>query len=417
MHRADARGCEVTGANAAALDAFERALATGLAWRRGAEEHLAQALRAAPRFVMAHVMQAWMLLSGRDLQRVRSAGPLLHRAASLPANERERMHLAALAAAMRDDYEASKALLGQLLQRYPRDVVALQAVHGFDYVTGDADRMRDRVASVLPAWSRELPGFHAVLAMHAFSLEECGDYALAQATASAAIELDAMDARAHHVMAHVFEMTRQAEEGARWMSERMPGWSTGTVVATHAWWHLALFHLAMDRPGQALALYDERVRAGRSAELGDLIDAASLLWRLRLKGVDVGARAAELAEAWAPHVHDAFCSFSDLHAMLAFVAANDWARAGQLDRVLAQAQLRPTRHGESTRLVGLTACRALVAFGQGAFRRAASLFSRLPAFAHRIGGSHAQRDVLTLTQARAAKGGWRRAPMTKPQVV
>jgi len=416
MRRVDARGCEVSGASTDALDAFERALAACLAWRRGADGHLARALRAAPRFVMAHVLQAWMLLAGRDPQRARAAAPLLRRARTLPANERERLHLAAIDAALRDDYESSKALLGEALRRHPRDVVALQAVHGFDYVTGDADRMRDRVASVLPAWSRELAGHHAVLAMHAFSLEECGEYARAEAAACAAIELHALDARAHHVMAHVFEMTRQADAGAQWMAQRMPCWGTDTVVATHAWWHLALFHLALDRPGRALALYDERVRAGRSAELSDLIDAASLLWRLRLKGVDVESRAAELAEAWAPHVQDAFCSFSDLHAMLAFVAANDWERAGQLDRVLAQAQLRPTRHGESTRLVGLPACRAMVAFGKGAFRRAAGLFSGLPAFAHRIGGSHAQRDVLTLTQARAAKG--RRAmPAGAPQVV
>lgn len=416
MRQADARGCEVSGANPGALDAFERALAACLAWRRGADVHLARSLQAAPRFVMAHVLQAWMLLSGRDLQRARAAAPLLQHAATLPANERERLHLAAIAAAMRDDYEASKSLLGELLQRYPRDVVALQAVHGFDYVTGDMARMHDRVASVLCAWSREVPGFHAVLAMHAFSLEECGDYARAEAAAGAAIELHAMDARAHHVMAHVFEMTRQPEAGARWMSERMPNWGSDTVVATHVWWHLALFHLAMDRPDAALALYDERVRAGRSVEISDLIDAASLLWRLRLKGIDVQSRAAELAEAWAPHVHDAFCSFSDLHAMLAFVAANDWERARQLDHVLARSQLQPTRHGESTRLVGLPGCRALVAFGQGAFRRAAALFSRLPAFAHRIGGSHAQRDVLTLTQARAVKGR-RAVPLGAAQVV
>lgn len=403
MSRADARGCSVSGATAEALDAYERALGACLAWRRGGDVELAHALHAAPHFLMAHALQAWTLLSGRDLRRVRLAQPVLLHAATLPANERERLHLAAIAAALRDDYEGSKALLGELLQRYPRDVLALQVAHGFDYVTGDMARMKDRVASVLPAWSRELPGCHAVLAMRAFSLEESGEYARGEEAACAAIELHADDARAHHVMAHVFEMTGQARAGVQWMNDRVSRWDAGTVVATHVWWHLALFHLALGRPEGALEFYDRRVRAGRSTEIADLIDAASLLWRLRLQGVDVEARAVELAAAWAPHVEDAFCSFSDLHAMLAFVAANDWEHAARLEAVLAGAQRRPTRHGESTRLVGLPACRALMAFGRGLRYRAAKLFARLPAFAHRIGGSHAQRDVLTLTQARAAQ--------------
>ena len=41
-------------------------------------------------------------------------------------------------------------------------------------------RMSDRVAAVLPAWSSDLPGYHAVLAMHAFGLEECGEYERAE---------------------------------------------------------------------------------------------------------------------------------------------------------------------------------------------------------------------------------------------
>jgi hypothetical protein len=91
-----------------------------------------------------------------------------------------------------------------VLSRYPRDVLALQAAHAFDYITGDLDRMNDRVAAVLPAWSNELPGYHAVLAMHAFSLEECGHYGRAEEAARAALALNAFDARAHHAMAHVF---------------------------------------------------------------------------------------------------------------------------------------------------------------------------------------------------------------------
>jgi tetratricopeptide (TPR) repeat protein len=397
----DARGYSISGAAPAALEAYERALAAFQSWRSGAGVELALAIQEAPTFVMAHVLQAYLVLSSRDPRHVRAARPVLARAAALPANERERLHLAALAAALADDYERAKALLGELLRLYPRDILALQVAHAFDYLTGDLARMNDRVTAVLPAWSSDLAGYHAVLAMQAFSLEECGEYDRAEQAARAALALNAFDARAHHVMAHVFEMTGRADAGVRWMNEHVAYWGAGTVVATHCWWHLALFHLAQGQVDRALALYDRRMRAGRSTAISDLIDAASLLWRVPLRGSDTGTRWAELATVWAPHIDDGFCSFTDMHAMLAFVGARDWDRAQRLELALARSVSLPTRYGETTRQVGLPACRALIAFGRGNDTLAINLLASLPALAHRLGGSHAQRDVLNLTLLKA----------------
>ena len=109
------------------------------------------------------------------------------------------------------------------------------------------------------------------------------------------------------------------------------------------------------------------------------------------------------ATAWSAHIDDGFCSFSDLHAMLAFVGARDWDRAQRLEQSLTRAQSMPTRHGETTRQLGLHACRALIAFGHGDKALAITLLAGLPALAHRLGGSHAQRDVLHLTLMHAVE--------------
>jgi tetratricopeptide (TPR) repeat protein len=393
----DARGCPVSGATRSALPRFEAALALFQTWRHGSVTHLDAALRRAPGFVMAHVLQAYLLVCSRDPRRVRSARPILERAADLPANRFERQHLAALGALLDDDYEQARSRLAGLLLVQPRDALALQVVHALDYLTGDTDRMYEHVAAVLPAWSARLPGYGAVLAMLAFSLEECGDYGRAEHAARMALQLNPFDARAHHVMAHVFEMTGQADAGLRWMLEHAAGWERNTTVATHCWWHMALFHLARGEREQALVLYDQRIRAGRSSDIADLIDASALLWRIQLQGGDAGQRWAELALAWSPHIDDHFCSFNDVHAMLSFVGARDWRRAQQLERSLARSRSRPTRHGAITRQFGLDACRALVAFGRGDDALAISLLAGLPASAHRLGGSNAQRDVLRLT--------------------
>lgn len=403
MTNIDRQGCRISGAAHAALRAYESALDAFLSWRSGADIPLALALRESPRFVMAHVLQAWMLLCGRDPQRVRSARPVLARAAVLPANERERLHIAAITAALADDYDGARARLGDLLLLQPRDVLGLQVAHSFDYVVGDVVSMNNRVAAVLPAWSIDSPRYHAVLAMQAFALEECGEYERAEQSARAALTLDARDARAHHVMAHVFQMTGQADAGVRWMDEHVACWGADTMVATHCRWHLALFHLERGEFDRALTLYDEHIRAEQSDDVADLIDAAALLWRMHIGGVEAGARWAELAAAWAPHIDDGFCSFNDLHAMLAFVGARDWDRARRLELALVRGQSLHTRHGETTRQLGLAACRALIAFGRGDDSLAITLFASLPATTHGLGGSDAQRDVLNLTLLRAVE--------------
>jgi tetratricopeptide (TPR) repeat protein len=397
MSSVDARGYSISGATPTALEAYERALATFQSWRRGTHAQLSPALREAPGFVMAHVLQAYLLLSSRDPGHVRLARPVLAHAAELPANDRERLHVAAITAALADHYERAKARWSELLRRYPRDVLALQVAHAFDYITGDLDRMNDRVAAVLPAWSSELPGYHAVLAMHGFSLEECGEYKRAEDAARAALALNPLDARAHHVMAHVFEMSERPAAGVRWMNQHLAAWGVDSVIVTHGWWHLALFHLAQGQLDQAVALYDKRIRAGHSIEISDMIDASALLWRIQLLGGNTGTRWTELAAAWAPTIDDGFCSFNDLHAMLAFVGARDWDSARRLELAVAEAASRPTRYGETTRLLGLPACRALIAFGRRNDTLAIALLASLPAVAHRLGGSHAQRDVLHLT--------------------
>jgi tetratricopeptide (TPR) repeat protein len=403
MSRFDAHGCRVTGATPSALVAYERALAAFQSWRGGVDEALAAALQEGPAFVMAHALQAYLLLCSRDPRRVRSARPVLERAAGLPANPRERLHLAAISATLADDYERAKDWLGELLAQYPLDVLALQVAHLFDHITGDIDCLRGRVASVLPSWSRDLPGYHAVLAMHAFGLEESGEYERAEEAACAALALDPMDARAHHAMAHVFEMSERADAGVRWMHEHSDFWSIDTVVATHGWWHVALFHIAQRRFDDALVLYDRHVRAGPSGQICDLIDASALLWRLELAGGDPGSRWGELATGWSAFIDDGFCSFNDLHAMLAFVGARDWDRARRLECALVKAQALPTRHGGTTRELGLASCRALIAFGRGNDPLAITLLASLPALAHRLGGSHAQRDVLNLTLIKAVE--------------
>jgi tetratricopeptide (TPR) repeat protein len=393
----DFRGDPITGATADALEAFEQGLAGFRSWRGDPVWDAGAALELAPGFVMAHVLHAYVLLCTRDPASVRAAAPVYTRAAALPANRREQLHLAAIRACLRDDYDGARSIFAQLLAAYPRDVLALQVAHAFDYLSGETALLLDRVATVADAWSPELPGYHAVLAMLAFGLAEAGDSARAEAVALEALALEPLDARAHHALAHAFEMAGRPEDGLRWMSDRSAAWAGNTFVATHCRWHMALYHLALGEVDGALRLYDDHIGGRDPRTVADLIDASSLLWRVALQGGNVSRRWTALATGWSPHLADGFCTFNDLHAMMAFVGAQDWRLVGGLLRELGRHQQRATRYGTTTRLIGMRAARALLAFGVGDDPGAIRLMAELPAVADRMGGSHAQRSVLDLT--------------------
>ncbi|HET7159523.1 MAG TPA: tetratricopeptide repeat protein, partial [Burkholderiales bacterium] len=358
---------------------------------------VAAALQEAPGFVMAHVLRAYLRICSRDPASVREARLVSAGAAHLPDNSRERQHLSAISAVLLDNYEQAKWILDRLLQEHPRDALALQVMHALSYLTGEVPGMAGRVRRVMRSWSPQLPGYHAVLSMHAFTQAECGEYQHAEELALRALDLNPGDARAHHAMAHVFELSGRVADGIRWLRGQEAGWGVNTTVATHCWWHLALLHLQEEGTRRALAVYDTHVRHERSIAIADLIDASSLLWRVSMQQQDVADRWVELAECWSSHVTDAFCTFSDVHAMLTFVGAREWGLAQSLLRALSERQIERTRYGALTRMMGLPACRALLAFGRGDYATTARLLGAVPAVAHRLGGSHAQREVLHLT--------------------
>ena len=135
----------------------------------------------------------------------------------------------------------------------------------------------------------------------------------------------------------------------------------------------------------------------------DLVDASALLWRLHLRGVDVGQRWHELADCWEPLAADGFYAFNDAHAMMTFVADG---RDKAVDALLAaqqQAMIGSTGNARMTWEVGYPLCAALRAFGRGDYATCIGLLRPLRSRLNRFGGSHAQRDVFDLTLIEAAR--------------
>ena len=403
MKMKNAAGLQVSGADVKSLAILEQAMHELRCYIGDPLATIDRALERSPELVMAHAAKAYIHLLGTEPQGIALARAAHEQASAFPATSRERRHLHAIRELASGHWRSAGRVLEDLSIDFPLDALALQVGHQIDFFTGDARMLRDRIARALPAWDSALPGFHSLLSMHAFGLEETGDYSRAESQGRAAVELEPRDGWGQHAVAHVMEMQRRPRDGIRWMRDSAQVWSHESFFAVHNWWHLALFHLALNELDEVLELFDRRIYANQSKIVLELIDASAMLWRLHLRGVDVGNRWTAVAHAWEPHAAAGPYAFNDMHAMMAFVGAGREKTARVLLETQPSAMHKPGDNASFTREVGDAATRAIFAFGTGDYAEAVRLLRPIRSYAHRFGGSHAQRDVLDLTLIEAAR--------------
>jgi tetratricopeptide (TPR) repeat protein len=386
---------------------YEEALVQYQSYRGDPVATIEQALARSPDFVLGHVFRALVLMTlteRRHAERARvsvvSAEALLPR-----AGRRERGLVAAARALIDGDWGRACAILDRLLIDDPRDILAIQTAHLMDFFRGDSLNLRNRIARVLPHWDAGVPGYSYLLGMYAFGLEECNQYSESEDTARRALELEPRDGWAVHAAVHVMEMQGRIDEGIEWLVSREADWAPGNSFAFHNYWHLTLFYLDQARYAEALSLYDTHIHSEPPDAALQLLDATALLWRLHLEGIDVRDRAAPVADNWARRLETerGFYVFNDLHAMMAFVMAGQEEAANQLEADLDwTVEFAAGVNRAMTAEVGRPICRAIRAFGRGRYSEAIGVLELVRDIAVRFGGSHAQRDVLTLTLIEAA---------------
>ena len=399
--RQDVRGNPLTGADDRAAASYMDGLTQFNLFIGDPIASAEAAIASAPGFVMGHVLRAWLLLLSTEAPAWIPAREAWLAIKDLPMTTQEAGHVAAIGHLLDGRWHQAARVLEDVSIGHPRDLLALQVGHQLDFFTGQARMLRDRIARALPAWSFELPGRHALLGMHAFGLEEMGDYAAAEAAGREAVSLERRDAWAQHAVAHVMEMQGRTADGIAWMRADIPGWSENNFFAVHNWWHLALYHLEIGEVEEVLRLFDGPIHGARSCVMIDMIDAAALLWRLHLRGIDVGERWQTVADGFAPAGAGNY-AFNDLHAMMAFTGAGRRDLAEQVLSAQRAAMERDDDNSAFTREVGHAATRAVQAFGEERYDEAVRLIRQIRSTAHRFGGSHAQRDVLDLTLMEAA---------------
>jgi hypothetical protein len=410
MHH-DSHGLALSTDSEAAARAFDHAVAGYITYRADAGQRLAPLLIEDPQFALAHCLKGYLTMLSYNRANVPLAAASLREARRWvgTATAREQAHIAALAAWIDGEPDRASAVWQQILAAHPRDALAFRLAHFTDFWLGRPDRMLSAVRTVEPAWSAELSHYGTLLACRCFAHEECGHYTEAEAAGRAAIAHDPADVWAAHGVAHVLEMQGRRAEGIAWINGLRNNWDGASNLRHHLWWHAAMFHLERAEIDTVLALYDTEFRnlaAPLTQAQPDLYidaqNAASMLFRLGLHGVDVGERWHELADKAEARIGDTLSTFTLPHWMMALAATGRTAAAQRMLVALRDAAQAGTSHAALVGTIALPLCEAVLAHGEGQPARAVALMRPVLGGMYRLGGSHAQQDVLEQLYLHAA---------------
>jgi hypothetical protein len=158
MSSPDLKGLAVSTTSADALAAYEHGVDLFLRWRTGALDALDVAAQHDPRFALAHCTKAYITSRMGRADLATAAGGAALALADDARDERERLHLGAVAAMQRGDQVAAHDAIGRIAAEYPRDRIAVRLA-GLNCITrgdyrGGIDIARRSLAadSVEPRW-------------------------------------------------------------------------------------------------------------------------------------------------------------------------------------------------------------------------------------------------------------------------
>ncbi len=400
----DAQGQSMTAASDAAARAFDHAMVGYLKYRMDGAQRLAALFQADSTMPLAHVLKgsfAMLSYSAAMLPRAREALADAERHARY-ATEREVRHIAALGHWIEGDLDAALSVWAGIVADHPHDLLAFRLHHFNAFWLGRPGEMLRAVESVFPAWSRSIPGFDTILACRCFAHEEAGHYTVAEEAGRAAIAMDPGDLWAAHAVAHVMEMQGRRGEGIAWLNGLEPHWNGGSNLLHHLWWHRAMYHLERREFDQVLALYDNSFRNLESPLTQampdlyiDVQNAASMLFRLQRHGVDVADRWTELADKAEARIGDCLSAFTLPHWMMALAATGRFQTAARM--LDGMREFCATQDGTVMPIVrdsAIPVCEAVLAHARGDHAQAVAVMRPALGLMHRMGGSHAQQDVL-----------------------
>ncbi|XP_023650041.1 tetratricopeptide repeat protein 38-like isoform X2 [Paramormyrops kingsleyae] len=376
-----AEGLPLSTTSDEACKLYDAILTQIVTWRNdeslgGIEGCLSRLVAADPSFVMGHVVSAGLELIGgsssvlRNEQLAKTVRRTLELAQQQELTPRERLHIRALEQLSRGCLSKASDLWDEILVSYPTDMLAIKFAQVNLFFLGYKTQMRDTLAHVLPHWKPHMPLYSYLKGLYAFGLLETNFYDKAEKLTKEALALTPDDAWSVHTMAHVHHMRAELDQGLRFMETNEKDWKGADMLASHNYWHWALYHIEKGEHEAALKIYDTQVapRCISSGAMLPTVDCCSMLYRLEMEG------------------------------------AKEREASHRLLGTLQELAEDPGEHHlrQLARPIGVPMCQALVEYDCGNCNRAVELLLPIRYRFHEIGGSDAQRDVLNQLLIHAA---------------
>jgi len=361
-------------------------------------------------FALAHLGRARVLQMTAHIPEAKAAIATA-RANITQSTAREQSQVAILSRLLEGDAPGALRAAEVHLISHPRDAMVLSLLlgaFGLYAFSGRADHDQARV-TLCESLAGNYEDDWWFAGYMGWALTEAGRHDEGLRLTELALERRPRNANAAHAMAHARFDRGEVQQGRRFIEAFLPGYDRSGLLNDHLSWHLALFALEQDDLATALAIYDTRLKpaAATAPPLNAMTDATSLLWRigLRMDAPDdlPWREAASGAQVWFPN---AGLPFADLHMAMLEVMSGEHGRLAQrimsLETLLANGRLPA-----GPVVPGL--CRGIAAFARGEYDEAARTLTPLLADVVRLGGSGAQRDMVSDTAVAACLRSGREA--------
>ena len=391
MSLADRYGLTLSTTSAVAAERYQEGMDTLLSYGFGADQAFAAAAGADEGFALAHAGAALFALFQGDGATAKTAMAAARRLVA-GATRREQQHVEALAAIVGGEAARGLGLIDEHVKEFPRDALLVNQAASTIGLGGRADREQFRVAFVerLASAYGDDWWFQSALA---FGYHEVGRYAESRHLSELSLQQCPGNANASHNIAHVCYETVANEDGFALLSEWLRGYDRRAPFYCHLAWHLGLFELQCGRPERALAIYERDIAESSNPRL-DLIDGSALLWRFDLYDCRTGPLPwRRLADLAARVTRPGFV-FGDIHAALAYASVGDTEALAALTEGL---EALDAKGHPIAGTVALPLVRGIAAYTAGDYAGALDHLEPVDGQIHRIGGSHAQWELLEET--------------------
>jgi hypothetical protein len=362
----------------------------------GAAEALDAAIAADPDFALAHIARARHHFIYAEAKAAQEKAAKARELVARNGTAREKSHVEILALGMEGQSARSLSLVFGHLDEWPRDAMIFilpMGAFGLFAFSGMADHDQARV-DLSERLAKHYGDDWFFLVSFGWAHTENGNVGHGRKLTERGFEARRANGHAVHALAHAMFEDGSGDDAEQLISTWLPTYDRSGLMHGHISWHQALVALERGDAARALAIYAERVqpKVTTAPPINSVTDGASLLWRLMAYGhavpKDVWDDAAAHAERCFPK---AGVHFADVHMALVAAATGNRTglaqRLGDLEKRLADGKLAPGP-------VLPAICRGALAFAEGDYKACVRTLEPVAAEVVRIGGSHAQREII-----------------------